>query len=106
MSVGKYSPTVSTSYAIDQNWWKANGGGYQNGKDPGSDNDDEGYDSYGYSGLYGDGVDRAGYTEYEYLAGNCDEDGEFLGHDSYDRVKSNWSGIQLGAERVDTYPKD
>lgn len=37
--------------------------------------DDEGYDSYGYScfdadGVYlgiGDGVDRLGYTEYEYL---------------------------------------
>lgn len=105
MSVGKYSPTVSYSYRQDQDWWEKNGGGYGNGKDPDSQLDDEGYDSYGYSGKFGDGPDRAGYTEEQYLEGSYDEDGEFIGHLSYDRVAGDWSGIQLGADKVDTYPQ-
>lgn len=42
--------------------------------------DDEGYDSYGYSAfdadgnyVFGGGVDRNGYTEYEYLCMSDDE---------------------------------
>lgn len=66
MSVGKYSPTVGSSYAMDQNWWERNGGGFGNGNNPESDNDNDGYDSYGYS-ENGNGPDRAGYTENEYL---------------------------------------
>lgn len=105
MSVGKYSPTVSNSYAVNQNWWKENGGGYGNGKNPNVDTDDEGYDSYGYSGKYGDGPDRAGYTETHYLQGDYDEDGEFIGHLSYENVARDWRDVLLGSDKVDTYPQ-
>ena len=104
MSVGKYSPTVSHSYAVDQGWWEANGGGYDNGINPASQLDDEGFDSYGYSGEHGDGPDRAGYDEYEYLAGDVSEDGEFLGHGAYDRVASEWRGVLLGRDKTANYP--
>jgi hypothetical protein len=105
MSVGKYSPTVSNSYGLDQGWWEKNGGGYGNGIDPESDLDDEGFDSYGYSEKYGDGPDRAGYTESEYLEGDRDEDGEFIGHLAYESVARNWSRVILGVEHKDTYPR-
>jgi len=67
MSAGKYSPTVSRSYDMDQKWWYKNGGGYGNGINPESMCDDDGYDSYGYSGEDGQGPDRAGNCEDEYL---------------------------------------
>lgn len=77
MSVGKYSPTTGLSYAMDQNWWERNGGGFGNGIDPNSDNDNDGYDSYGYSDN-GNGPDRLGYTEIEYLNNHtqCEVDEE------------------------------
>ena len=105
MSVGKYSPTVSYSYQKDQNWFEKNGGGYGNGKNPDVEHDDEGYDSYGYSEQYGDGVDRAGYTEYTYLEGNYDVEYDEYTHDTYDYVKSNWSGITCGVNNTSTYPQ-
>jgi hypothetical protein len=95
MSVGKYSPTVSRSYARDQKWWVRNGGGYGYGKNPDSDNDDDGYDSYGYSGDCGDGPDRAGYDEMDYLT-----NGQYVGDDYcyplYDRVSDEWDNRLLG----------
>lgn len=55
MSAGKYSPTVSSAYAKNQDWWKPfNFGIY----------DEDGFDSYGYNK---DGVDRAGNNELDYL---------------------------------------
>ena len=92
MSVGKYSPTVSRWYADDQNWWYKNGG-YS---DLSTLNDDEGYDSYGYSDFdenheyvgAGNGVDRAGYTESEYMQGAWDEN-EYT-HDLYERISDEW----------------
>jgi hypothetical protein len=57
MSVGKYSPTVSAAYGKDQKWWEKNGGATNLF-------DAEGYDSYGYNVQ---DLDRAGYTENDYL---------------------------------------
>lgn len=67
MSAGKYSPTTTHSYRTDQKWWSKNGGGYGNGTNPDSECDNDGYDSYGYSGDFGQGPDRAGYREDDYL---------------------------------------
>jgi hypothetical protein len=93
MSVGKYSPTVSRWYADDQKWWEKNGGGYGNGIDPDSDHDDEGYDSYGYGGDCGDGPDRAGNDEYQYMKGEWyhlgEEDEEYT-YPLYDSVAIDW----------------
>jgi hypothetical protein len=95
MSVGKYSPTVSASYARDQKWWKRNGGGYDNGNDPNTENDNDGYDSYGYSGNCGDGPDRAGYTEEQYLTGGTHV-GDDYQYPLYDSVDQEWWGRLLG----------
>lgn len=106
MSVGKYSPTVSHSYRVDQKWHEKNGGGFGNGKNPESDTDDEGYDSYGYSGDYGDGVDRAGYTEDEYLTtGEYIEAIDEMEYAIYERVAREWRDVLLGSDKVDNYPE-
>ena len=96
MSVGKYSPTVTDSYQMDQSWWERNGGGYGNGKFPDKVLDDDGYDSYGYSGDLGDGPDRAGNTEYDYLCGEWDDDFENYDHPLYNDVAYEWAGKKLG----------
>lgn len=57
MSTGKYSPTVTASYFIDQDWWEKN-------TDPDQLYDRDGYNEYGYNA---DGQDRAGHTEEDYL---------------------------------------
>ena len=93
MGVGKYSPTVSRWYADEQEWWYKNGGGFGNGINPDSDYDDEGYDRYGYSGDYGDGPDREGNTEYDYMVGEWhrlgEEDEEYV-YPLYDNVATDW----------------
>ena len=99
MSCGKYSPTISASYAFDQKWWERNGGGYGNGKNPDSDNDDDGYDSYGYAN--GNGPDRAGRHEDDYLSGEWipafDDDSEdYYHYPLYEDVSSEWAGRLLG----------
>jgi len=102
MSVGKYSPTVSHSYSMDQGWWEKNGGGYGNGANPESDLDDDGYDSYGYhcycgeDGLYHEGVDRAGYTEMDYLTSyvDSDEDDSVYHHVHYDWARRSAAGYK------------
>lgn len=76
---GKYSPTVFFSYSKDQDWFKKNGGHFNNGKNPESDDDDDGFDSYGYSDN-GLGVDRAGYTEDQYC----------LDEELFERVFLDW----------------
>ena len=87
MSAGKYSPTVSRSYDMDQKWWYKNGGGYGNGINPESMCDDDGYDSYGYSGEDGQGPDRAGNCEDEYLTS-----GKWIGRG--DRAYSSYPLIE------------
>lgn len=96
MSVGKYSPTVSLSYAICKEWWELNGGGFGNGKNPLSDYDDDGYDSYGYNQK---DIDRAGHNELDYMTGELIEDGdgnENYVHRLYDDVSMEWSNKKIG----------
>ncbi len=105
MSVGKYSPTVSYSYSRDQSWWERNGGGYGNGKNPECDNDDDGFDRYGYSGEVGTGPDRAGHDENEYLdaRGWCDMEGDYhYEYELYDDISSEWGRRLIGDP--DSYP--
>lgn len=85
MGVGKYSPTVSSSYSQDQDWFEKNGGGFGNGMMPESQFDNQGYDSYGYSGYTK--RDRAGYTENDYLNDSFNDDHLGL----YDRVRDLWN---------------
>lgn len=94
MGVAKYSPTVGASYARDQQWWKRNGGGYGNGRNPGAEEDDDGFDSYGYSDG-GSGPDRAGHTEEQY--GDAEwEDGREPHYVLYERVSDEWRSRLLG----------
>lgn len=96
MSVGKYSPTVSASYAMDQKWWERNGGGDGNGKNPDVNVDDDGYDSYGYTGDSGDGPDRAGNTEDDYILGGQYDIGDEYVYPLYSNTSADWSRHLLG----------
>lgn len=93
MSRGKYSPTVNYSQGLSNNSdfsfncygqppvaWPAERVEYDE-KTMFGNYDRDGYDRYGYSafdrdGNYvgiGNGVDRNGYTEFEYLSMSSDE---------------------------------
>ena len=80
MGVGKYSPTVTSAYMVDQEWHRK----LQTETDW---YDDEGYDSYGYH--KDTEQDRAGYTEWDYL-----DDCEYVNDNCYtrllDAVYSDW----------------
>jgi hypothetical protein len=65
---GKYSPTISAAYTVDQEWWHK----YSRDAEEFTLYDPEGYDSYGYNEA---GHDRAGHQEHEYY---CDDIGEGL----------------------------
>jgi hypothetical protein len=73
--IGKYSPTVSRAYAVNQDWHKEvyDDNGYVTNYDA------EGYDRYGYNS---DDYDRAGFHENEYAYA----ENEGL----YDDVQSAW----------------
>lgn len=91
MSKGKYSPTVySLKHQGDRTQYKYNAKGEmpekfdhdQYNEETMFDNyDSEGFDSYGYSAYshdgtfvgVGNGVDRKGYTENDYLSMSDDE---------------------------------
>jgi len=79
---GKYSPTVSRAYMMDQNWWDkyaASTGESYPTYDP------EGFDQYGYNK---DDVDRAGNHESNYYRndGDYDQDEDYnLAYDAADR---------------------
>lgn len=95
MGIGKYSPTVSTSYRKDQAWYEKNGGGFGNGKNPDSDYDDDGYDAYGYNA---DDRDRAGHHENDYTASfQWDGDSEY--YPLHEAVQSEWGGRCILAMR-------
>jgi len=87
MGVGKYSPTVSHSYAIDQGWWERNNTG---------ENlyDNDGYDSYGYNK---DGLDRAGYSEQDYESDfHVDDETGEVHYFTYDSVAIEYRTVRLG----------
>jgi hypothetical protein len=73
--IGKYSPTVSRAYTVNQNWFKEvyDENGYVTNYDA------QGYDRYGYDK---DDVDRAGYHEHEYAYGEIEG--------LYDNVQYEW----------------
>lgn len=97
MGVGKYSPTVSTSYAKDQNWFTKNGGDFGNGKNPDSLYDDDGFDSYGYNE---NSIDRAGISESSYMTNYSQyPDGE-LYYRLYEEISDDWAGRDILAERA------
>ena len=96
MSIGKYSPTVSQAYQKSQNWWEQNGGNQEN-----LFYDKEGFDSYGYNSK---GVDRAGYTEEDYMFGYImTEENEPYYH-LFKEVLSNWQIDESGKPK-NTTPK-
>jgi len=86
MSCGKYSPTVSASYAKDQRWW------YDH-CDEGELYDRDGYDSYGYH--HETEKDRAGYTEWDYLGNGQWVEDEYR-YPLYEDVAGNWSNKIIG----------
>lgn len=75
---GKYSPTVSMAYIKDQEWWN----NYSKQSEGYAEFDPDGYDNYGYNK---DGVDRAGYEEFEYYKSD-----EFDSNWSYDQCLEDW----------------
>lgn len=82
---GKYSPTVFHSYHLDQKWFEKNGGGFDNGNNPESDLDNDGFDSYGYSNEDGTGKDRAGYSEDDYI----------LDEELFEEVTTDWASRKI-----------
>ena len=89
MGIGKYSPTVTHSYTKDRDWWR-------NVSQDGCV-DPDGFDRYGYSNQ-GEGVDRAGYTELDYLNNYCEESGRY---DLYERVKKKWECKEVAVTNPD-----
>lgn len=81
MGVGKYSPTVSVAYSMDQKW-------HDKLCDPNDWIDRDGYDSYGYH--KDTDLDRAGHSESDYLASGQWVDDEYE-YPLYDEVLSDWS---------------
>lgn len=96
MGVGKYSPTVSSWYRRDQKWHARHCA-----EDQWIDRD--GYDSYGYH--HETQLDRAGYTEWDYLGDGkwIDEgtDQEEYVYELYAYVISEWAGAPFPWEKVD-----
>lgn len=98
MSCGKYSPTVSASYGEDQGWWE------KHKNHPLDLYDRDGYDWYGYNEQ---GIDRAGYSEEDYLLsgewvsyGEPGEPGysEEFEYTIYENVRHKWSNKIIGGE--------
>lgn len=81
---GKYSPTVSSAYMEDQNWWRnystSTGVSYPT-------YDPEGYDSYGYNE---DDIDRAGNAEYVYYSNDCPHPEHADYNIAYDSAYDEW----------------
>lgn len=96
MGVGKYSPTVSWSYAKDSKWFEKNGGGYGNGRYPESECDDDGYDSYGYGGKMGDGEDRSGNTERDYASSyHISNHDDSIVYPLYSQASDEWCDVNI-----------
>jgi hypothetical protein len=95
MSVGKYSPTVSTWYRRDQKWHELH-------CEPDAWIDRDGYDSYGYH--HETGQDRAGHTEWDYLGDgkwvDAGTDHEQFVYDLYDSVARDWHNCPFPWEKL------
>lgn len=98
MSVGKYSPTVSTWYAKDREWFEKNGGSCLVFDAAGNivdykSYDKDGYDRYGYH--MDTDQDRAGYTEFDYLedSNQSYHSSGYEGSPLYNQVDRDWSNI-------------
>lgn len=94
MGVGKYSPTVSRWYRLDQKW-------HERHCEPDAWYDRDGYDSYGYH--HETGVDRAGYSEWDYLGDGKwiypDTDDEEFVYELYDQVCADWRAAPFPWEK-------
>ncbi len=77
---GKYSPTVSRAYCLDQKWWDKYSQG--NSYDP------EGYDMYGYNK---DDIDRAGNEEYQYYHNDAPFELDLDYNNLYDDALLSWT---------------
>lgn len=66
---GKYSPTVSAAYMIDQDWWT----NYSTNNSPNvyEPYDPDGHDSYGHDRS---NRDRAGNHEFDYYSNDSDNE--------------------------------
>ena len=83
---GKYSPTVSTAYMKDQEWWSRYAA--ENVK-AGNYYDPDGFDSYGYDV---NDVDRAGNHESTYYCDDVDDYDNSLGSNwRYDQALFDWT---------------
>jgi hypothetical protein len=91
MSCGKYSPTVSRWYMIDQDW-------HDKHCEPGEWIDRDGYDSYGYH--HETELDRAGYTELDYLQSGQLIDDEYS-YPLYEDVFFEWCKKPLPSQKSD-----
>lgn len=85
---GKYSPTVTAAYRVDQSWWKKYA--YPDGdiSDDFVEFDPDGFDSYGYDK---NDVDRAGNKEYAYYHNDALDYGYEDDYNiDYDRARDAW----------------
>lgn len=96
MGICKYSPTVNTSYSKDQEWFEKNGGGFGNGKNPDSQLDDDGFDSYGYNDQ---NIDRAGISENQYMSSYYIDQYNEIHYTLYQEIQDEWSGIDILSDK-------
>ena len=83
---GKYSPTVTRAYMVDQKWWAKYAYVGVTG-DEFVQYDPEGYDSYGYDK---NDVDRAGNKEFDYVRNDGDYDRDEDYNLAYDAALDEW----------------
>lgn len=85
---GKYSPTVTEAYRVDQNWWAKYTYASKEPTDDFIQYDPDGYDSYGYDK---NDVDRAGNNESDYIPNDAFADGyDDDCNYAYDRAIEAW----------------
>lgn len=91
MAIAKYSPTVFFAYKQDRDWFKKNGGGFDNGKNKNKEFDDDGFDKYGYNE---NEKDREGYTEEDYLNDMFFEGNE-IHYILFEKVEEKWRNKKI-----------
>lgn len=78
--LGEYSPTVSSAYAHDRDWWSSNQLGY-------NIYDQDGYDAYGYNS---DCIDRAGNHKDDYAISDSNDEGDEDCNNAYLIAYKEW----------------